>query len=142
MEVETEASQRKLFIINTGKATSDEIRESLLKIPENGQARHQDFLDSCISDPNKFEEKITKAKLKTFSDDCAKNRRKENKRIAELQGTRDLMGHLVVLATKWNLGLPIIFVNVQYRWNHGKNRKKKCSLQVIRIRDKRCRRRS
>ncbi|KAG1673135.1 Exosome complex component RRP45 [Nymphon striatum] len=72
MEVETKASQNKLFNINTGKATSDEMRESLLKIPENKKARHQDFLDSSITDPYRFEDKITKAKRETFSDDCAK----------------------------------------------------------------------
>lgn len=109
MDEQTESSKGKLFNINTGKATSHEICESLLKIPENGQKRHQDFLDSCMADAHRFEEKITKAKLKTFSDDSARNRKAEDKRIAELKGTRDLMGRLVILATKRNLDLPFIF---------------------------------
>lgn len=35
LEVETEALQKKLFNINTGKATSDDIHESLLSIPKD-----------------------------------------------------------------------------------------------------------
>lgn len=70
---------------------------SLLSIPKDGQAHHQNFLDSCIVDPNRSEEKITKAKMKTFSDRCARNRRTTNENISELWGTRDLIGHLVVL---------------------------------------------
>ena len=31
----------KLFNIHTGKAASDEVRRSLLKVPENGKALHQ-----------------------------------------------------------------------------------------------------
>ena len=109
MNEETESSKHKLFNINTGKATSQEICESLLKIPENGKVRHQDFLNSCLVDANRFEERIPKAKLKTFSDDSERNRKAEDKRIAELKGTRDLMGRLVILATKRNLDLPYIF---------------------------------
>lgn len=109
-EMDEEAqSKDKLFNINTGKATSPEICESLLKIPENGQVRHQDFLNTCLADANRFEEKIIKAKLKTFSDDSSKNRKAQDKRVAELKGTRDLMGRLVILATKRDLDLPFIF---------------------------------
>ena len=81
-------SNNKLFNINTGKAASHEICESLLNIPQRGQMRHQDFLYSCMTDANRFIEKITRAKLKTFSDDCARNLKAEDKHIA---GTRDLM---------------------------------------------------
>ena len=109
MNEETESSKHKLFNINTGKATSQEICESLLKIPENGKVRHQDFLDTCLVDANRFEERIPKAKLKTFSDDSERNRKAQDKRIAELKGTRDLMGRLVILATKRNLDLPYMF---------------------------------
>lgn len=108
-KIETEASLKCLFNITTAKATSLDIQESLLNIPNDGQERHQGFLQSCIDDPMRFEEKITKSKLKTFTDECAKNRRSGDKRVAELKGTRDLMGRLVVLASKKNLDLPFIF---------------------------------
>ena len=81
MEVETEASQKKLFNINTGKATSDEIRESLLRIPKEGQARHQDFLDSCIADPKQVSREDNKGKTEDlFRWMCKepKNRKQEN----------------------------------------------------------------
>ena len=54
-----------LYNINTGKGTTEEIRESLLNVPTKGKARHKEFIQACESDPNKFESPIKKEKLKT-----------------------------------------------------------------------------
>jgi len=98
-----------LFNISTGKGTSDEVRDCLLKIPATGKKRHKEFVEACVNDPNRFEQRITKVALKTFADSCGRNRRTTDKRIAALKCTRDLMGRLVILATKRKLNLEHIF---------------------------------
>lgn len=75
MDEEIASSTDKLFNINTGKAASHEVRASLLNIQYDGRKRHQEFLDSSIANASRFEEKLTKAKLMTFSGDSVRNRK-------------------------------------------------------------------
>ena len=98
-----------LVNISTGKAVNHEIKDSLLGVPETGKTRHKEFIETCTSDPAKFESRISKAKFKSFVDGGAKNRKIQDQRIARLVGTRDLMGRLVVLAVKKDLDLPFVF---------------------------------
>ena len=105
---ETEQANKKLFNINTGKAVDHEICQSLLNIPDDGRKRHQEFLNSCLADAARFEATITKTKLKTFSDDSVRNHKSEDKHVTELKGTRDLMGRLLILATRRDLDLPYV----------------------------------
>ena len=79
---------------------ASEICQSLLNVPTKGKARHKNFIDSCVKDANKFESPIKKKKLKTFEVGCTTNCQTKNTKIAALKGARDLMGRLLVLATK------------------------------------------
>ena len=94
-----------LYNISTGKATNEEIRKNLLDVPTKGEARHREFIESCKENPLNFERPLKKEKLKTFESGCATNRRTGNNAIAALKGSRDLMGRLLVLATKRELDM-------------------------------------
>ena len=96
LNIETEEFKNKLFNLNTGKATSDDVRESLLKIPQHGKKMHKEFIERCSKDSDQFEEKISRVKIVNFSHDLPKNSKAQDLRVAELKGTRDLMGRLVV----------------------------------------------
>ena len=98
-----------LFNIFTGKGASDDVKDCLLKIPETGRTGHEEFIEACTNDKDRFEESIPKVKLHTFADECGRNRHTTDKKIAALKCTRDLMGHLVILATKRNLDLEHVF---------------------------------
>ena len=97
-----------LYNISTGKGASEEIKQSLLAVPTKGKARHEAFINSCKLDPHNFEKPIKREKLKTFEDGCATNRRTKNNAIAALKGTRNLMGRLLVLASKRSLDLQYV----------------------------------
>ena len=105
---ETLNASEVLYNISTGKGTDEEVRESLLNVPTKGKARHKEFIKSCENDPNKFESPIKKENVKTFVAGCATNRRTRNTKIAALKGSRDLMGHLLVLTIKKRLDLQHI----------------------------------
>ena len=69
LNIETEESKHKLFNVNTGKATGDDVRESLLKIPQHGKKMHKEFIERCTKDSDQFEEKISIVKMVNFSHD-------------------------------------------------------------------------
>ena len=96
-----------LYNIHTGKATSETVRESLLNVPASGRTLHQAFITACEADDSRFEQPIKKAPLKTFVDDCARNRRTPDKKVAVLKCTRDLMGRLLILASKRDVDLQL-----------------------------------
>jgi len=58
-----------------------------------------------MDDPLNFERPLKKENLKSFEDGCTSNRRTKNNAVAALKGARDLMGHLLVLATKKELDM-------------------------------------
>ena len=55
-----EETSQKLFNIHTGKATNDEVRQSLLKVQENEKTLHQQFIEECKTDAHHFEHPIKK----------------------------------------------------------------------------------
>lgn len=103
------SSQKKLYNIQTGKACSDEVCQSLLKVPDRGKALHLQFIEECTSDEDRFERPIKKAVLKTFTENGARNKKGADRKVAELKCTRDLMGRLVILAAQRELDLAHIF---------------------------------
>ena len=103
------SSEDKLYNIHTGKVASEDVRQCLLTIPEKGKARHKQFVDECIQNPDRFEKPISKVKLETFRNERISNRRTKDKKLQELRCTRDLMGRLAVVASQRNLDLETIF---------------------------------
>jgi len=71
---------------------------------------HETFISDCNDDPDRFEKPISKVKLITFRNEGAKGRlNAEDKKIAKLRCTRDLMGRLVVLAIELDLELILTY---------------------------------
>ena len=50
-----------------------------MKVSENGQNFHREFLEFCLKDPTRFEERLSKPKMKTFADEGVKNRKTTDK---------------------------------------------------------------
>ena len=98
-----------LFNIQTGKTASVEVKTCLLGIRHTGKERHKTFVRVCLDNPTRFEEPIKRVKLLTFKQECISNRRSTNRKIAELKCSRDLMGRLLVLATRIHLDLSHVF---------------------------------
>ena len=96
-----------LFNIQTGKAASIEVKTCLLSIRHTGEERHKAFVRECLDNPTCFEEPIKRVKLLTFKQECYSNRRSTNRKIAELKCSRNLMGRLMVLATRRHIDLEL-----------------------------------
>ena len=98
-----------LFNIQTGKTASVEVKTCLLAIRHTGKERHKTFVRVCLDNPTRFEEPIKRVKLLTFKQECISNRRSTHRKIAALKCSRDLMGRLLVLATRIHLDLSHVF---------------------------------
>ena len=85
------------------------MKTCLLGIRHIGEERHKNFVRECLDNPTRFEEPTKRVKLLTFKQERISNRRSTNRKIAELKCSRDLMGRLLVLATRRHIDLSHVF---------------------------------
>ena len=94
--------------IQTGKAATAEISESLLNIESKGREKHNNFVSECMENSERFEKSISKITLRTFADQGARNKRASNTVVKELRCTRDLFGWIVVITAKRKVDLEYL----------------------------------
>ena len=99
-----------LYCISNGHALSENIKADLLQCNETGVKWCDEFTDGCFNDPERFEKPIKRRKVRNFASEAitVKVMAKDMK-IKQLQGTRDLFGRLLYLATTSELDLASIF---------------------------------
>ncbi|KAK3746534.1 hypothetical protein QZH41_007378 [Actinostola sp. cb2023] len=106
---------QELVSISTGKVAPPEVQEHLLLAREKGNAAYQEFSQQRIeSSPPvlDFYHKMTKLKLKTFSDLIKKKTfRKENGKEIILKADRVLFGQMIVIAQSRNLSMNEVLVH-------------------------------
>ena len=56
-----------LFNISTGKSASAETKYFLMNVNTLGKNLRENFIKKCVEDPSKFEEQLTRQKMKTFA---------------------------------------------------------------------------
>ena len=110
-KLKAEAAERTTRNFPCGRLTDEPSKAltKLLGIRHTGEERHKTFVRECLDNPTHFEEPIKRVKLLTFKQECNSNRRSTNRKIAELKCSRDLMGRLLVLATRRHLDLSHVF---------------------------------
>ena len=110
-KLKAEAAERTTRNFPCGRLTDEPSKAltKLLGIRHTGEERHQTFVRECLDNPTRFEEPIKRVKLLTFKQECISNRRSTNRKIAVLKCSRDLMGRLLVLATRRHLDLCHVF---------------------------------
>ena len=92
----------------SGKAVSTPVQTCLLAIRDKGKLRYDQFIEYCLTDANNFENSIKKQNLETFKLECKSNKRHPDKKVAACSHA-DLMGRLVMLASKKELDLEYVF---------------------------------
>jgi len=103
-------NDRHLYCLTTGKATSEQVQTELLHCVETGRRQCETFTNECFANPSRFEKPISRNKLKNFSADAVKVKLTvKDRKIKELQGTRDLFGRLLYLAASNDLDLTLVF---------------------------------
>ncbi|KAK3750403.1 hypothetical protein QZH41_005565 [Actinostola sp. cb2023] len=106
---------QELVSISTGKVAPPEVQEHLLLAREKGNTAYQEFSQQRIeSSPPvlDFYHKMTKLKLKTFSDLIKKKTfRKENGKEIILKADRVLFGQMIVIAQSRNLSMNEVLVH-------------------------------
>lgn len=109
----------------TGRQASKTVEENLLNVPSLGRLQRLHFIEECIQDPDRFEKPIKRNRLLTCESECVQNRRTPNRKVADLKCTRDLMGHLLILAMSEEVDLghvlsfPLILVPLSLCHNDG-----------------------
>lgn len=88
-----------LFNLGTGKSAKKETESYLLNICTIGETERQKFINECIVNPNRFEQRIKSQKIKTFATENSKKKisAKDGKTI-EACMMRDLFGSLLYLS--------------------------------------------
>ena len=70
----------------------------------------QEYTEACFKDPSNFEKPIKWRKVKNFSSAAVKTSVKQNNKVTELKGTRDLFGRLLYLSTIQDIDLKKVFM--------------------------------
>lgn len=98
-----------LYCLNTGKAASDNVTDSLLELEKTGSAWHQEFVNECRKDGGRFERAIKRRKVMNFTQDSVKVKvTTKDKQIKEAKCTRDIFGRLLYLAVTQGLDLGTV----------------------------------
>ena len=104
------ACDENLYCISTGQAASDRVKNDLTHVREKGEAWCKEFTDGCFRDALRFEKPIPRRKVQNFASDALSSKiQGKDMKILELQGTRDLFGRLLYLATSTETDLRKVF---------------------------------
>jgi hypothetical protein len=95
--------------LTPGKSIPDDIKQDLLSCKKKGEAWCDEFMTGCFDDPTRFEKPIKRRKIKNFSSAAKKSIIRRDRKLIEVQNTRDLFGRLLYLSTKENVDLEIVF---------------------------------
>ena len=98
-----------LYCLSSGKSVPAEVKEDLLNCQERGKSWCQEFEEGCQLDPSRFQKPIPRRKVKNFASMSIKSSVKSNKKVVELQVTRDLFGRLLYLTITNKLDLTKVF---------------------------------
>lgn len=116
----------RLTNIGSGKRTSLETEDSILKVRDNGEKARLQFIKECVEDPARFSKPIKKLPVKTFSSECCKFTRKGPAgKLHDVVVDRNLMGRTLVLALEHgknvNMGEILSYPNVPVPPSLGHN---------------------
>ena len=87
-----------------------DIADDILSLKEKGEKWLDEFKAGCFEDAQRFEKPIPRRKSKSFASAAVPVRLpSKDRKIKELQGTRDLFGRLLYLATVMDINLHTVF---------------------------------
>ncbi len=99
-----------LYCITTGKQVGNTVKNDMLNCIEIGNVWQAEFANGCFSDQLRFEKPIKLRKVRNFASEAVKAKvNSKDKKILEIQGTRDLFGRLLYVSTMGNIDLSKVF---------------------------------
>ena len=88
-----------LYNIGTGKSASKETTEFLLSLVKTGSDLREKFLNECISNPKRFEESISRRKIKNFATEAGIHKiRGPDQKVVAVSMVRDIFGSILYLS--------------------------------------------
>ena len=94
-----EIQKENLYNIGSGKSASKETEKFLLNVESIGSELRERFINECISDSNRFEQRIKRQKTATFATEGQKYQMKgKDNKLVEVRMERDLFGSILFLA--------------------------------------------
>ena len=97
-----------LFNIGSENAALTQTANFLLSIAEKGCVNRDKFIQECIDQPKRFEDKITRNKLFTFASEGKRYRLRSDNKVTSVQMVCDLFG-------------SILFLSLQHKIDHGRS---------------------
>ena len=96
-----------LYNIATGKAASTETEDFLLNIQGKGEKARKKFIDDCIENPKRFEDRICRQALATFAIEAGKRRVRSNGKEIAACFMRDLFGSLLHISLEKKVDINV-----------------------------------
>ena len=94
-----DVDKNQLFNIATGKSAAEETKKLLLNVRKSGKSLQEKFIKECNKDPDKFENPISRQKMKTFATELKKVKvRGSNEKTAVSTMMRDLFDSILCVA--------------------------------------------
>ena len=80
-------------------------KQPLLSIAEKGCVNHDKFIQECIDQPKRFEDKITRNKVLKFASEGKRYRLRSDNKVASVQMVRDLFGSILFLSLQHKIDM-------------------------------------
>ena len=98
-----------LIDIATGKSASEETANFLLNIDALGKSSREKFITECIAKRTRFEQKLTKQKVRTFATETNKFKlTSKTEKTVTTPMMRDLFGSILCVALKHKIDMSMI----------------------------------
>ena len=97
--------KKSLFNIGLGKAALIQTAVFLLSIAEKGCVNHDKFIQECIDQPKRFEDKITRNKVLKFASEGKRYRLRSDNKVASVQMVGDLFGSILFLSLQHKIDM-------------------------------------
>ena len=102
--------KNELFNISSGRAVTQEISASLLKVREIGETARLGFIKECNEDPLRFEKPIKRCNIKTFQDATKKYKvRGQNEKTEAVAMVRHLFSSVLFLSLQRKVDMAEVF---------------------------------
>lgn len=102
-----------LYNLSTGKAASNDTSEFLLNAVSVGKKKLVEFIDQCKNNPSRFDQPISRNKVKTFSNELHypnKGRStKISKKVNDSKMENDIIRRMICMAINCNSNLETLF---------------------------------
>lgn len=125
------------FLLNiaTGKAAKDETAQFLLTVEERGEKLRETFINECLVNPARFEQRIKRNKILNSPSENVKKKNKIAGKVQEIRMQPDLFGRLLGVSIDFNVDIAramcYLVTPIQLSLCHLDGKINKCQKSIL-----------